>query len=434
MNRKTLLTLALSLTVGAACSDGIMAPDQGLLGPGSSSIGSSALISTDGGMVDLIAGQNMDVGYVMVSGPVGGELTITYVIDEPGWCLTETHFAVVDDFEDFQTEGYLNKKGNPKVGQFPYGDDDIACLTEWSETVPAPPAPDGEWMIAAHAVVESGGAGSGDFLLYGVKDGVNSDGLSDGDIYSFNPVTGVVTLLQSVTDPSTDVFSPNGLALHAASDRLYFSVQDGAGTDIYYYDLGAGGAPVYAGHLAQSPIYNASIMGDSYYYIQNMSTTLRVAPINADGTMGASSVACELTNAPGRIQFGDIAVSPDGIVYGSGKVFGITQFFVVDLGDCSNTFIDKSLDYNFMLQVALGPDGTLYGQQALSAAGDSPGTWWIVDPANGDLLLQLADLDVSFTDISAGMTLPGEMREETAWGAGTGFGAGNWAMYFSYAP
>ena len=113
---------------------------------------------------------------------------------------------------------------------------------------------------------------------------------------------------------------------------------------------------------------------------------------------------------------------------------GVTQFFVVDLSDCSNTFINKSADYNFMLQVALGPDGTLYGQQALSAGGDSPGTWWIMDPANGDLLTQLADLDVSFTDISAGMTLPGETMEETAWGAGMGFGAGSWAMYFSYAP
>jgi len=123
---------------------------------------------------DLLAGQTLDVGDVLVWND-GDTLYVKYVIYEEGWCLTETHLAVVTDVNDFPT----NKAGNPKVGHFPYqcsyngsewvfqikedgnadagcdaDDSPETCLTAITYTIPLDWVPDTELFIAAHAVVQ----------------------------------------------------------------------------------------------------------------------------------------------------------------------------------------------------------------------------------------------------------------------------------------
>lgn len=107
--------------------------------------------NTGSGSTDLIAGQNIDVGEVEWEfGYVGGDnlvLNVTYETDEP-WCMTETHLAVAESVDGIPQ----NKKGNPKVGNFEYGDDELSCVTYWSEVVDVPDECS-NLVIAAHAVV-----------------------------------------------------------------------------------------------------------------------------------------------------------------------------------------------------------------------------------------------------------------------------------------
>ncbi|MDD1648685.1 MAG: hypothetical protein LUQ42_05310, partial [Methanomicrobiales archaeon] len=69
--------------------------------------------------IDLFAGQNIDVGNVMIQ-RVGNLLYITYVTSD-NWALTETHLAVgTIDVNGVCTGITQTKKGNPIPGQFPY--------------------------------------------------------------------------------------------------------------------------------------------------------------------------------------------------------------------------------------------------------------------------------------------------------------------------
>lgn len=125
--------------------------------PGSTTTGGiTYLTKTNGGpyteadpfTTDLLAGQNNDVGEVQVWNDAEN-LYITYVIDAPGWFLTETHLHVAC------SEGEIpqTKKGNPIPGQFEYSAEHD-YLTEY----PLDPIPLSSIeccipFIAAHAVV-----------------------------------------------------------------------------------------------------------------------------------------------------------------------------------------------------------------------------------------------------------------------------------------
>ncbi|UCG94963.1 MAG: DUF4842 domain-containing protein [archaeon] len=114
-------------------------------------------------VTDLIAGQHTDVGDVLVWNDADN-LYVKYLIEEEGWCLTETHLHVADSWEEIpQTEakgkGKGNSGGNPIPGQFEFsGEHD--CIAEHTYTVPL-----GDWdcetdlAIAAHAVVVQKGEG-----------------------------------------------------------------------------------------------------------------------------------------------------------------------------------------------------------------------------------------------------------------------------------
>jgi len=110
------------------------------------------------GETPLIAGQHHEVGTVRVDFE-NGDIIVTYKTKD-GWFITETHLHVAADPEGIPT----NRPGNPMIGLFEYGDDDI-FETEVKYTISKSaiiPAPDnGCYYIAAHAVVVTEAAEGG---------------------------------------------------------------------------------------------------------------------------------------------------------------------------------------------------------------------------------------------------------------------------------
>jgi len=102
------------------------------------------------GQVDLLAGQNINVGTVTVTNDAGN-LYVEYKITDPNWCISETHVHVGDSLDDFPLAG---KQKNPVPGQFDYSMKHDPCVTEYTVTIPI----SADWgttlKIAAHAVVE----------------------------------------------------------------------------------------------------------------------------------------------------------------------------------------------------------------------------------------------------------------------------------------
>ena len=110
----------------------------------------------------LIAGQNIEVGTVTVEND-GEKICVTYALNDDalaeGWLIYETHLAIATEYDGIpQTSG--NRWGtNPIPGQFPYGDDELEGVEEWSICIDLDEIDeDWEWgdclFIAAHAVVE----------------------------------------------------------------------------------------------------------------------------------------------------------------------------------------------------------------------------------------------------------------------------------------
>lgn len=105
-------------------------------------------------VVDLIAGQDTNVGTVTVNDD-GTNLTVTYEITEPGYCMDKTHLYVGTAAPN---------KAAP--GKFPYSHTGLSCATMDSYTIPLSDFGVGsgeDLYVAAHADVlgESGGTTSG---------------------------------------------------------------------------------------------------------------------------------------------------------------------------------------------------------------------------------------------------------------------------------
>lgn len=160
--------------------------------------------------VDLIAGKSMDVGDVLVWNDEEN-LYVRYATD--GWGLVETHLAVATDLEDIPQ----TKKGNPKVGKFPYKHEDLGGVLEDLYTIPL------EWdagttlYIAAHAVV----APISVMVIVSDTDVMVTDG-SDGSfprnaVYAWEPFEGKE---ESYWDSSLDFIFDNGADWIWESERV----------------------------------------------------------------------------------------------------------------------------------------------------------------------------------------------------------------------
>ncbi len=90
---------------------------------------------------DLVAGQHYDAGWLYAW--VDGSTLIIQYAPADGWPISDTHLWVGDDWADMPQ----NKKGNPKIGQFPY-----SGMMEYKVPLPADENQDGVILIVAHAV------------------------------------------------------------------------------------------------------------------------------------------------------------------------------------------------------------------------------------------------------------------------------------------
>ena len=110
---------------------------------------------TDAFKTDLLAGQTLDVGDVLVWND-GTTLYIKYAITDPDWCLTETHLAVATTLDSIPQ----NKNDNPIPGHFPYNHEDLGCITSDLYIIPLSEVGAGGieceelLYIAAHALVQ----------------------------------------------------------------------------------------------------------------------------------------------------------------------------------------------------------------------------------------------------------------------------------------
>ncbi|MBW8331881.1 MAG: hypothetical protein K0M40_07665 [Prolixibacteraceae bacterium] len=111
----------------------------------------SATIPQAGDMVcDLIAGQTIDVGKVVYSHD-GNQFLVEFVTTG-GWILSEVHFYV-GTLDEFQ-KTCMNKNAI-QIGKFPYSAVDLNSTTHSLDPITlAIPAPEGGYMVVAHAVVK----------------------------------------------------------------------------------------------------------------------------------------------------------------------------------------------------------------------------------------------------------------------------------------
>jgi hypothetical protein len=382
----------------------------------------------------LLAGQDIPVGEVSVTHHTDETVTVTYEM-LAGFCLTETHWEA-----NYEVDNLTNAGGNPQIGQFAFGDDDLDCVSEYTETGDILGTPDGDYIVAAHAVVEGADSGENPHVVFGTYD-APGDGTEEGDIYGVNPTTGALSLVADISNDGTgDPFDPNGLAIDRGTEELFYVSE----LDLFVLPADGSAAPtlVASGLTAASgegTIRNATVADGFYYYVPN--GTDELWRIGTDGSNNAQY--CDL-NAPGdgELYFGDIAASlDDNTIYGTARIddptVGDVQFFAIDVDgvdDCSSTnsatFIDPA-SYDFQLQVAFGADGTLYGQQAVSEpSSDLPGQWFELDTGTGEITATLAQTERSFTDIAGGLPFEPVEFDETAWAEGDRFTQrGSWAMF-----
>ena len=162
MFRKTFLILFLVATVilaAAGCSTSSVVRDPGE----NADFGELAGLNPDGNnreaQIDfpdhcgdyvikpLIGGQNILVGYVATWND--DENLYVHYRTVQGWELGETHLAVATSLIEIPH----GRKGNPKIGHFPYKGEHDPSLTDVRYTIPLEWAVDIQLYLAAHAVV-----------------------------------------------------------------------------------------------------------------------------------------------------------------------------------------------------------------------------------------------------------------------------------------
>lgn len=245
-----------------------------------------------------------------------------------------------------------------------------------------------------------------------------------GNIWEVDATTGDATLVFTAPEPPSRSYSPgspNGLAYDTINDRLYYTEYLGGGnrnSDLYFYD---GVGQTFAGTLTGT-IACADFYAGKYYYIAgNPTDDLYEVTFNADGTVASKTKLADISSNIHSWTFGgDIAISPDGVIYGLGScsVSGHGyEFFKVNR-DGSGFEMIKQGDYSFSLQLAFGSDGTLYGHES---AGD--GLFYAVDLATGDLSPAFPNsTNYLYTDLASGQSLYNfvnapelECSRDTAW-------------------
>ncbi len=380
----------------------------------------------DAFVTDLLAGQTLDVGNVTIWNNET-HLFVLYEVTEEEWYLTEVHLDVECDWEDIPHTVSKNGDVNPIPGHFEY-DDSFEPSEErisWCQEIEKPECLNcgGDLAVAAHAVVSR---------TYGCEDPVQVYGTqrSTGIVYAIDPYTGTaVQIFQTTVTPTT--VSPNGLAYDSINDRYYYTTYQGP-AKLYFWN---GTQQIFSGNLPEE-IACADFYDGKYYYIDGGSDgatdDLYEVSFNPDGTILVVTAKGDIAGNLHRWTFGgDIAISPDGMIYGWGLcgVDNKYEFFTVNRDGSGFSIITQGT-YPRSQQLAFGKDGKLYGHDAQIATGP----FYEINTTTGALtFLANQPQGNTFTDLASEPLCVPITETETAWGNGTRFNTkGNWGMYIPY--
>lgn len=265
------------------------------------------------------------------------------------------------------------------------------------------------------------GAADDDPLIYGMQ-------RNTATIYGINPTDGTVSITMDTELWASEV-GPNGLAYDEDNDIVYW---------VTYYDANPWQvklcywnkeATEYPWHLkvldgldppdyylpdgdSDEGVTCADFYDGKYYYIPNSTDDLYVVTISRTSDTYASVTQIDVyEDISGENGFawnfgGDIAIAPDGVIYGVGDATpnasgGPYHFFSVELDDSPSGFTFQMIDDNvhdFSLQLAFGLDGTLYGHES-----QDDGPFYAVDTDNGDLSAAYPNAtEYLYTDLASG--------------------------------
>lgn len=200
-------------------------------------------------------------------------------------------------------------------------------------------------------------------IVYGIQ-------RNTGKIFKVDPLTADADEVYQITLESGLSFSnigPNGLAYDKDGGYLYFVNYPGL-AKLYLSDTST---QEYLGNLP-GEIACADFFDGKYYYIAGGPTSsyggatddLYEVTFKADGDVDVATKMGDISNNTHAWTFsGDIAISPEGVIYGFGLNSGKYEFFKVNR-DGSGFEVIRSTGYTFSLQLAFSGDGTLYGHDA----------------------------------------------------------------------
>ncbi|MHB1452371.1 MAG: SdrD B-like domain-containing protein [Saccharofermentanales bacterium] len=233
-------------------------------------------------------------------------------------------------------------------------------------------------------------------------------------IYEIDPITGLSTPVFTPIQNAFNISGPNGLAYDSADDILYYvtypadiSIDPTFAVRAKMYKL-ENGIETYVGDLAHE-IACADFYNGKYYYIAGGNIyggtdDMYEVTFNVDGSAidHVTNLGSISNNLYSWMFYGDIAISQDGTLYGSGKnynnpaVNGDFQFFKVQLNGTGFTMINPNLGKP--LQLAYGGDGVLYGHNLDLHA------YYAVDTVNGTIgePVSYSDILPGFNDMASG--------------------------------
>ena len=400
-------------------------------------------------IVELIAGQDMVVGTVTVTND-DEQVCVTYALDEDaleaGWLIYETHLYVGDgDFDGVLTRPNRRLGGeyqaNPIPGLFPYGDDELEGVAEWSFCVSLKDLGVefcDEVFVAAHAVVKRiVGMEAESATIYGNIGGYTGSG-PQGDIYVIDPLARTEELI--FDNPSTDFeadWYPNALAYDEDNERLYYATHR---DKLVFYDLNdeevkdADPDGIFDNN---NNVLGAAFGDGSFWYILNQSGKLYQVDFNGDGIATGRT---EYVMTDMSLTQGDI-VYDDGMIYGSSGTGagGLRGFFTYDTSDPGSFTVLEEYETGINgLQLAWGLDEdgekVLYGCRGIRVDGEVVGSeWFTVDLATGVDTPIDYESENAYQDLASFIEYNEIWESETAWGDGERFNQrGNWGMFFKY--
>lgn len=354
--------------------------------------------------VPLLADQDVPIGDVTVTSD-GTNLYVTYHVD-PGWCMTQSHFAVATDPAGLPQ----TSKGNAIPGQFPYGAPYSPCQTGAVALDPIPLADiDGLVLgdtlyFAAHASVW------GEETTMSVVSGTSTTANGVPAVRATEPGVGVgyPNCPPGDNDAIASLWDGNAKLLGGASpswggaDWIWstpYPLTPVAGEVVDFSapisvpGLPIGGSLTITADNAYSAALNGTAVGASISAGPGFPTLLRenVGSGNQVGDWGVASQGWQLAN-----------VWPlSGLVQGANTlaITAANEYMFPD---------DSYLSWNNVTQSFMPGSNN-------------------VDPDGLDRCINPAGL-IFKTDVSY------YARSESAWGEGEGFSGKDWSMYFSITP